>query len=550
MKSIQIPSDKYGQDLLGYLFRQAGPCKDSKIIELLHRICLCHLTALYNSGTLITDLVLSEDEKQIIIEADLEKSDNIEIKARINDLLTRFDKDKRIRTDKVSNAYLTLYQETQTIDYLIRAIASRNIKSLNDASFLQKISDLFKGDKNIHPNWLKTIIELLKKSYSLEVCKNEYSDYFVRLAETFHKNAEYDKERTCNGILFSLKAISVEKLKLEDALSFEAEADEINRNKVPNTSYPSLVGLYQDAYNKIVSIKSRHPEIHDRIRGKLIVEKKIFRDFIASFGVPLIPKTPKDFHIEQDSFFEVRKMDNLKEAIAILKDIPIISKIEVQSYMSSAALKGSFINHMSSSIRLDTKGNHIGTETADASTRTFAHMYYRNMRQDSISKFFEKFDEACICVKYEDLYRELTDGQFDILPKDRLSLFAIGLYYGFNRDYISASHILMPQIEHGLLCFIENYYDKPFSKLDKQNQEEPILSNILDHLKPIVTDEALFFEIHSFLESRTDVNFRNKLSHGLFSESEIDAHGMYFWWLTIKLLYCFHENITPKRAMN
>ena len=97
----------------------------------------------------------------------------------------------------------------------------------------------------------------------------------------------------------------------------------------------------------------------------------------------------------------------------------------------------------------------------------------------------------------------------------------------------------MPQLEHALHNIAE-IHKGTITSLEAKRQEEPTLRKVLNMLKGIIEQEILF-EIESFLQSGTDANFRNNLLHGLLSPFDIDKHGIYLWWLSLKIYFC--ENI-------
>ena len=100
----------------------------------------------------------------------------------------------------------------------------------------------------------------------------------------------------------------------------------------------------------------------------------------------------------------------------------------------------------------------------------------------------------------------------------------------------------MPQLEHALHNIAE-IYNGTITSLEAKRQEEPTLRKVLIMLKGIIEEETLF-EIESFLHSGSDANFRNNLLHGLLSPFEIDKHGIYLWWLSLKIYFC--EDIYAK----
>ena len=102
-------------------------------------------------------------------------------------------------------------------------------------------------------------------------------------------------------------------------------------------------------------------------------------------------------------------------------------------------------------------------------------------------------------------------------------------------DFVTASFILTPQVEHALYK-IAQIKDGNITSLEKKRQLSPTLGTIIPILEDVF-DEEVHFEISSFLQGEIDVNFRNKLLHGLFKHFEVEKYGPYLWWLSLKLFF-------------
>ena len=70
--------------------------EEEKAMLLLHRICNSHIRS--NAAiNRIDDLALSEDEQKLVVKHRWDQSENVEIKARCNDVLSRYERDRRKR---------------------------------------------------------------------------------------------------------------------------------------------------------------------------------------------------------------------------------------------------------------------------------------------------------------------------------------------------------------------------------------------------------------------------------------------------------------------
>lgn len=129
--------------------------------------------------------------------------------------------------------------------------------------------------------------------------------------------------------------------------------------------------------------------------------------------------------------------------------------------------------------------------------------------------------------------------QSPIVPPGRDVLFAKGLYAGFDHDFVSAIHILAPQIEHMVRYHLKNAGAKT-STLDSCGIEnENGLSTLvgLTEMSTVFGDD-LSFEIKALFCDPLGANLRNELAHGLMDQNACNSlHVVYAWWFTLKLVF-------------
>ena len=97
-----------------------------------------------------------------------------------------------------------------------------------------------------------------------------------------------------------------------------------------------------------------------------------------------------------------------------------------------------------------------------------------------------------------------------------------------------ASHLLMPQFEHALHNLLEEIVED-VTKLNEQVQKEPTLIKVLNELKPYC-NSTLHDELTMFFIDGNDVNYRNRLLHGLMGSMDMLRYGHYMFYLA-NLLY-------------
>ncbi len=126
-----------------------------------------------------------------------------------------------------------------------------------------------------------------------------------------------------------------------------------------------------------------------------------------------------------------------------------------------------------------------------------------------------------------------------IVPKGRERLFAKGLFAGYDRDFTSAIHLLIPQVENMVRYHLKAAGVKT-TNLDKDGIEnENGLSTLVD-LQEMTTIFGinLTFELKALFCSAFGPNLRNQVAHGLLEYGECESYpAVYAWWLVLRLTF-------------
>ena len=115
---------------------------------------------------------------------------------------------------------------------------------------------------------------------------------------------------------------------------------------------------------------------------------------------------------------------------------------------------------------------------------------------------------------------------------------AKGLLFGFNEDFITATHLLSPQIENMVRFELHNKGVKT-TTLDKDGVEsENGLSTLLKHEQVSkAIDEVLVFNFKALMTDPHGANLRNMVAHGLLEDKPDNSCDMtYFWWFCLRLV--------------
>lgn len=126
-----------------------------------------------------------------------------------------------------------------------------------------------------------------------------------------------------------------------------------------------------------------------------------------------------------------------------------------------------------------------------------------------------------------------------IVPKGRARLFGKALFAGFDRDFITALHLLIPQVEHMVRVHLKEAGART-TNLDKDGIEtENGLSTLIDMPETEkVFGKDLAFELKTLFCDAFGPNLRNELAHGLLDEDTCHSpFAIYAWWLALRLVF-------------
>ncbi|MGE8175423.1 DUF4209 domain-containing protein [Pseudomonas fluorescens] len=129
--------------------------------------------------------------------------------------------------------------------------------------------------------------------------------------------------------------------------------------------------------------------------------------------------------------------------------------------------------------------------------------------------------------------------QSPIVPKERAGLFGKALFAGYDGDFVTALHLLIPQIEHMVRVHLKQAGAKT-SNLDKDGIEnENGLSTLMDLPEAeTVFGKDLAFELKTLFCDAFGPNLRNELAHGLLEQDACySAYAIYAWWLGLRLVF-------------
>ena len=127
------------------------------------------------------------------------------------------------------------------------------------------------------------------------------------------------------------------------------------------------------------------------------------------------------------------------------------------------------------------------------------------------------------------------------IDPDRIGSYKKGILFGFQEDYATSLHLLMPQVENSIRVLAEQCGAVVY-RTDASGVEECLsLDTILkcEELSECLEDDLLF-NLKLLYTSSYGYGMRNEISHSLLSDDELNSSlGFFVWWFTLRLCCMF-----------
>ena len=139
--------------------------------------------------------------------------------------------------------------------------------------------------------------------------------------------------------------------------------------------------------------------------------------------------------------------------------------------------------------------------------------------------------------------------QSPLVPRGRELLFGKALFAGYDQDFVTALHLLVPQIEHMVRVYLKQAGVQTTTE-DAGTETEKGLSSLMDlsGTEQIIGDD-LSFEIKAMFCDAYGPNLRNNLAHGLLDDEACQSvYAIYAWWFGLKLVFNSFWNVTRRAA--
>lgn len=151
-------------------------------------------------------------------------------------------------------------------------------------------------------------------------------------------------------------------------------------------------------------------------------------------------------------------------------------------------------------------------------------------------------------VRLRDLWFLVENNPF--VPAGHEGIYLHGIQAGFFGDWLSAMHLLVPQIEASIRHVLQQR-GVITSTLDGDGlQQERDLNQLLwmNETEEVLGQDILF-DLRGILIERFGHNLRNELAHGLIPEGGFyNPASVYLWWLVVHVLWRGHHFVRTQNA--
>ena len=524
----QIPENIYSRELCSELYRiaQLFP-EDQEIKKLL---------SLVRSPINGESFKIFTDDKNFTIPTI--KTDNKEILARLHDFNFVSGGDDKINSiKKAIGLYEELYHKTQELNYFLRSLELiRKVKSIFKdrlVDFEEKTITIFSNlDSSYYQFLLVNTSEFLLENHS----KHLLTNISLRLLSKHESENNYSAIKWQIKILNKLKHFTNNDMRIQNALYLEKEGDLLTSEKKERTYYPTILDLYTEALKEIKGIADQ-TVLKDRLSEKIKNEPKDFYELLKK--ITISTKLESDYTQWLDSL----EIVDFQSGLTALLHLPILDEKNL-SVWSDNNPNSSFGQFFDKYVHITGKGTISGSTDEKQFYINLARDHCRNVIIDLVIKITDRMIQKHSMSKNA-LASFLMTERSPFIPEGREAFFLEGLYLGFQNNFMTAGHLLIPQIENCLKNIVEKN-GRNTIKLDEAVQHDNTLGSLLSlkesgNMLDGLCNKDLLSELNSFLIDGNSANFRNKICHGLASPAESYHYGVYVWWITLKMVLLTKE---------
>lgn len=300
-------------------------------------------------------------------------------------------------------------------------------------------------------------------------------------------------------------------------------------------------GFWQDAikaFRDRPSLRSRLPELQQRLASagkqtltemKSVSHEMDIRELVEQSAAEFVGLQLDDALLKFATYNEMINPDKLRETV-----IESIQQHPLQSCFDAA-----IYDEAGRKIAVRPALMGADEETQKIAIEGFMDQHARLRRGLAVAGSLAPAMRAMLAeheMSAEVVQDLIKDSGF--IPDGRLPLFVQGIVAGFQWDFVSALHLLIPQIENGLRYLLEQNGVVP-RNVDANGIEEVWgLERTIAH--PVIKEmlgSDFVYELQSLLAGRLGPNLRNSIAHGLLSPAALSGESaLYTWWVMLRLV--------------
>ena len=372
---------------------------------------------------------------------------------------------------------------------------------------------------------------------------------YLELIEHFRRNKNYERAIAFEEDFENYVAKNAEEkrniiLKLTE--DYEKSADQYNWDN-PKDAHNIISQIHNamNAWQKINDKKSKTERNRLTKRITEVKKKQLENIHIIKGGEIDL----KEFDEALDHFLQSALFEEFIAQFVYIFKLDNIETIKKQ-------MENTIYHNLATISILDAKGRSIaiippisGEDKEKAKERYIyeAKKNYELSTEIKVNRFLAKAKEKFQFI-VETLSFILESNCF--IPEDRKKSVLKGLVAGFNYDFITAMHLLMPQVENAIRVLAEECGAVVYKTNEDGTEESLSLESILNlsEVKDVLEKDFLF-NLKVFYTSKVGIGMRNRVAHGVYSDDELQSiDGLAVWWFTLKLC-CEYSGGLRKRLM-
>ena len=543
---------------------EQGNEKKGKVLWLLADICSLMLNPQSLQEPYSPCMVMTNGARSVAPEDftdnDIEFFENIveeckdfRLQARIADILWFLKKKKSVKhLDLAVENYMKFpididnfhIDSNNCIERAIRLVqlAKREIEPIHD--FLLQIFFDSKLEDNFHCMHINELLLISK----IDIEQNlEVLEKLESFSEEFESRNDYWRAREYNQsarawFIKMNNTENINRLTVKIAENFVGEANHRKDSEMVAAKF------YENAIQEYRLIPSKNREeynVDNRIHE--IYQFMVHSNQLVTSELQLVQTDPIDIsELISNAISEIENKD-IDEAVVSLANISRNNNFDKLRQTSEKRLNSSFsrlfgTTYYSGDGRVIAKTN----GGIDQSGNDYELQLEAQIQQE-YSIGIELSTKASIYPAFEQFLVEHTINKeylislclnSSIVPRDRALLWAEGLYFGFEKNFLVSTHLLIPQIEHLIRVLLKQQGIKTTVLEPTGIEIEKGLSTLIEEPKlEELIDTNLINEFKLLLTKSIGYNLRNNVAHGLSTENTfLSIEVIYLWWFIFKLV--------------